>query len=183
MTHWSLNSVLSNLHMFLMLLEFLLLFASNFIPLLSEKTYEISSSWALMAQACNCSYLGGWDQEDSRNQPGQKVHDTPISKITRAKWTADVVQVVECLFYKRKALSSNLFHQKKKFNFLFYQRKHACSLKSQKYLKDLTIKYSSLPLNLSYLPKENNFKIFKNPFLLVFISIFLTLFLNYLLPS
>jgi hypothetical protein len=31
----------------------------------------------------------------------------PISKITRAKWTGDGAQVVECLLFKREALSSN----------------------------------------------------------------------------
>jgi hypothetical protein len=31
----------------------------------------------------------------------------PISKITRAKWTGGVVQVIECLLCKSNALSSN----------------------------------------------------------------------------
>jgi hypothetical protein len=35
-------------------------------------------------------------------KPGQIVCETPISKITKAKWTGGMTQVVEC-----KALSSN----------------------------------------------------------------------------
>jgi hypothetical protein len=30
-----------------------------------------------------------------RGQPGQIVHKIPISKITRAKWTGGMIQVVE----------------------------------------------------------------------------------------
>jgi hypothetical protein len=37
----------------------------------------------------------------------------PISKITRAKWTGDVAQAAECLFYKCEALSSNTHPTKK----------------------------------------------------------------------
>jgi hypothetical protein len=39
----------------------------------------------------------------------QIVHETPISKITRAKWTGgvDVTQPVECLLCKHEVLSSN----------------------------------------------------------------------------
>jgi hypothetical protein len=32
-----------------------------------------------------------------QGQPRQIVHETPISKIIRVKWTGDVAQVVECL--------------------------------------------------------------------------------------
>jgi hypothetical protein len=42
-----------------------------------------------------------------QGQPRQIVHKTPNSKVTRAKWTADVAQVVECLLCKFIALSSN----------------------------------------------------------------------------
>jgi hypothetical protein len=40
-----------------------------------------------------------------QSQPSQ-VRETPISKITRAKWTGGVAQVVEYLPCKSKALSS-----------------------------------------------------------------------------
>jgi hypothetical protein len=42
--------------------------------------------------------------------PGQLrqiVHKTPLSKITRAKWTADVAQEAKYLLCKHKVLSSN----------------------------------------------------------------------------
>jgi hypothetical protein len=42
---------------------------------------------ALVAHAYNPNYLGGWDREVVRGQPRQIVHKTPVSKITRAKWT------------------------------------------------------------------------------------------------
>jgi hypothetical protein len=37
-----------------------------------------------------------------------------ISKITRAKWTKVMVQVLQCLLYKYRALSSNHSHTKEK---------------------------------------------------------------------
>jgi hypothetical protein len=40
------------------------------------------------------------------HQPRQVVHETTNSKI-RAKWTAGMAQVVECLLCKLEALSSN----------------------------------------------------------------------------
>jgi hypothetical protein len=42
-----------------------------------------------------------------QGQPGQIVCETSSPKITRAKWTRGVVQVVECLLCKWEALSSN----------------------------------------------------------------------------
>jgi hypothetical protein len=42
-----------------------------------------------------------------QGQPGQRVHETPISKITRAKCPGDVSQAVEHLLCKHTALSSN----------------------------------------------------------------------------
>jgi hypothetical protein len=42
-----------------------------------------------------------------QGQPEQIVLETRISKITRAKWTGGVAQVVELLLCKHKALSSN----------------------------------------------------------------------------
>jgi hypothetical protein len=50
-----------------------------------------------LAQACNPDYLGGWDQEDHSSRSAQaNSWWAPISKITRAKWTGYVAQVVEC---------------------------------------------------------------------------------------
>jgi hypothetical protein len=55
--------------------------------------------------------LAAWEPEIGRitveDQTGQIVVKTPISKITRAKWTGFVAQVVECLLCKPEALSSN----------------------------------------------------------------------------
>jgi hypothetical protein len=42
-----------------------------------------------------------------QDQPRQIVHEIPISKITRAKWTVGMVQVVEHLLCDCKALNSN----------------------------------------------------------------------------
>jgi hypothetical protein len=55
--------------------------------------------------------LATWEAEIRRvmiqGQLGQIVHEIPISKITRAKWTGGVAQAVERLLCKCKALSSN----------------------------------------------------------------------------
>jgi hypothetical protein len=52
-------------------------------------------SWALVAYACNPSYLGGWNQEDQDGgQPGQIIERFSMSKITRAKWTGGMAQAV-----------------------------------------------------------------------------------------
>jgi hypothetical protein len=40
-------------------------------------------------------------------QPWQIVCETPIFKITTAKWTGDVTQVVEYLFCTHEALSAH----------------------------------------------------------------------------
>jgi hypothetical protein len=44
----------------------------------------------------------------------EKLRPSPISKITRAKWTESMAQVVECLLCKGKDLSSNSSPRKKK---------------------------------------------------------------------
>jgi hypothetical protein len=45
--------------------------------------------------------LASWEAEIGKimvqGQPRQIIQETPISKITRAKWTGDMAQVVECL--------------------------------------------------------------------------------------
>jgi hypothetical protein len=62
----------------------------------------------LIAHAYNPSYLGGWDQEhrDSRPDEAYSLWD-PVSKITRAKWTGGMTQVVDHLLCKHEALNSN----------------------------------------------------------------------------
>jgi hypothetical protein len=49
-----------------------------------------------------------------RGQLGQRVSKTSSPKITRAKWSRGMAQVVECLLCKCEALSSNLKPTKKK---------------------------------------------------------------------
>jgi hypothetical protein len=64
--------------------------------------------------------LATWEAEAGRitilSQPGQIVHETPISKITRAKLTGGVAQEVEWQLCKHKALSSNPSPTKAKKN-------------------------------------------------------------------
>jgi hypothetical protein len=64
-----------------------------------------------VAHAYNPSYLGDWDR-GSRPAWTNSFRD-PIFKITRAKWTGGVVQVVECLLCKCEILSSNSSPTKK----------------------------------------------------------------------
>jgi hypothetical protein len=58
-------------------------------------------------------FLATWEAEIGRIVFGGQ-HETPISKITRAKWTGDVAQTVECLLCKCKALCSKPSPTKKK---------------------------------------------------------------------
>jgi hypothetical protein len=62
--------------------------------------------------------LANWGAESRRimvqGQPRQIAHETPISKITRVKWTEDVAQAGEHLLCKHKGLSSNLVPPKNK---------------------------------------------------------------------
>jgi hypothetical protein len=56
------------------------------------------SYWLLVAHACNPSYLGGQDQKDHNLRPAQtESAQDPTSKITRAKWSGGVAQVLERL--------------------------------------------------------------------------------------
>jgi hypothetical protein len=61
-----------------------------------------------MAYAYN---IATWETEIRRitvqGHPRKIVCETPISKITRAKWTGDVAQAVELLLCNCKTLSSN----------------------------------------------------------------------------
>jgi hypothetical protein len=86
-------------------------------PSLSRLYLKVRSSQALVAQACNPSYRGGWDGEDhsSRSAQANSLQD-PISKITTAKWigSGSVAQVVEHLLCKQEALSSNYSPIKRK---------------------------------------------------------------------
>jgi hypothetical protein len=62
--------------------------------------------------------LATWEAKIRRitaqGQPRQIVPETPISKITRAKWTGSVAHVVEYLLCKCEALNSNPSPPKKK---------------------------------------------------------------------
>jgi hypothetical protein len=60
------------------------------------------------------AYSGGWNQEDQDSRPAwANSSGDSISKITRAKWTGLVAQVVECLLCKCYVLSSYLSPTKK----------------------------------------------------------------------
>jgi hypothetical protein len=78
----------------------------------------MKNRWAqmsTMAHTNNPRYLGGWDREDHGwGTAWANSLWNFISKITRAKWTAGVYQVVSCLLFKCEARSSNLSPTKKK---------------------------------------------------------------------
>jgi hypothetical protein len=63
---------------------------------------EVKESQALVAHACNPSYLGSWDQENFSSRPAGEIVWDSISKITKAN---GVARAVECLLCKHKALS------------------------------------------------------------------------------
>jgi hypothetical protein len=54
-----------------------------------------------------------------RGHSRQIVYETPISKITKAKWTGDMANAVELLLYKFEALSSNSSPTNKKYLLLY----------------------------------------------------------------
>jgi hypothetical protein len=63
--------------------------------ILNQTLLTLSHSQALVAHACNPSYLGGWDWENWDSRPVQVDSSwNPISKITKAKSTRGVAQVV-----------------------------------------------------------------------------------------
>jgi hypothetical protein len=65
-------------------------------------------------------------------QPGPMGHETPPLKITRAKWTGGVAQVVECLIDKHKTLSSNPSPTKKRKKFFFFAKQSEKAFLSDK---------------------------------------------------
>jgi hypothetical protein len=78
--------------------------------------FHLNTSWlykyffdrVLVADACNHSYLGGWDQKDHTSRLAQANSlQGPTSKRTRAKCTRGVTQTVECVFCKHEELNSN----------------------------------------------------------------------------
>jgi hypothetical protein len=70
-----------------------------------------------VAHTRNPNYLGGWDHEGHSSRPAWTNNSQdPVSKITRAKWTGGVAQVLECPLCKCEALSSNRSSEKKKKN-------------------------------------------------------------------
>jgi hypothetical protein len=69
----------------------------------------------LVVHACDPSYLGGWDWEDHSLRPAwENSSRDSISKISRAKWTGGVAQMVECLLCQWETLSTNSSPAKKK---------------------------------------------------------------------
>jgi hypothetical protein len=58
--------------------------------------------------------LASREDHGSKGQPGQIISQDLIYKITTAKWTGGVAQVVECLVCKYEVLSSNPSPTKKK---------------------------------------------------------------------
>jgi hypothetical protein len=59
-----------------------------------------------VAHTCNPSYLGSWDQKEYGSTSAQANSSQDlISKITRAKRTGGLAQVVDCLLCKIETLS------------------------------------------------------------------------------
>jgi hypothetical protein len=63
---------------------------------LTFKNYHLSAAQLWLTTVI----LATWEAKIWRiviqDQPGQTVHETPIFKITRAKWTGGVAQAIEC---------------------------------------------------------------------------------------
>jgi hypothetical protein len=53
--------------------------------------------WVLVAHTYNPSYMGVWKNRGSRAAQVNSLRNSPITKITRAKWTGGVAQVVDTL--------------------------------------------------------------------------------------
>jgi hypothetical protein len=73
-----------------------------------SKETDIKPGTGGSSHARNLNYLGGWDREDCSLRSAQEYSSQAlISKITRAKWTGGLAQVVEWLLCKYEAPSSN----------------------------------------------------------------------------
>jgi hypothetical protein len=74
------------------------------------KNYFEKNKWEAGCWWVTFVILATWKAEIRRimvwDLPVETVHKTLISKITKAKWTGSVAQLVECLLCKREALSS-----------------------------------------------------------------------------
>jgi hypothetical protein len=72
---------------------------------------------ATAAHACNPSYFRGWDWDDHNLRPAWANSSREnMSKMTRAEWSRDWTQAVECLRCQYAALSSNPNSPKRKEN-------------------------------------------------------------------
>jgi hypothetical protein len=69
----------------------------------SEGSFKTKFCSGVVAHTCNPSYLGGRDRMVVQIGPG--IKQKPISKITKAKRTGGVAQVVEHLPSKHRALA------------------------------------------------------------------------------
>jgi hypothetical protein len=85
-------------------------------PKFKPQYHKKKKKMLLVPHTCNPIYLGGRDQEGyrSRHILANSLLDF-IIKITRPKWTGGVAEVVEHLFCKCEALSSNSSLTKKGF--------------------------------------------------------------------
>jgi hypothetical protein len=90
----------------------------------------IKSIWTNWVQWLISVIPATWEAEIRRiavgGHPRHIVQETPIPKITRAKWTEGMAQVVEHLLCKCKALSSNSSHTKKKKKVYGQKSVHLC---------------------------------------------------------
>jgi hypothetical protein len=78
------------------------------ISRICKELKKTKQGWTPVAYTCNPSCLGSWDHEDHSLRPAwASSSGDSISKTIRAKWTGDMVQVVECLLCKYKAQNSN----------------------------------------------------------------------------
>jgi hypothetical protein len=79
------------------------------------QSQECEKSQALMDQACNLSYLKGWDWEDNGLRPAQARSSwESISKITTAKKTGSLAWVAENLLWKHEVQNQVPSKKKKK---------------------------------------------------------------------